>query len=557
MVFRFLDRPNIKAINWKEILCVSILISFTLCIFAPFEVYLAGKEGFFFSGYDIIGFSTLFFAFVTIAFLCIFLILAYFNKPLEKYVRAVCFGVIISLYLQGNYDLTDYGVWDGEDINWSDYIASKYIWLAVFAICIIAVIMIARRMEERKYNRLLKIVSVSLILIQTVTLITLLITNKGLDKKPEYAAIEEGECEFSADENLIVLILDSYDSMMLSEIIDHDENDHYSDILSDFVFYPDTVGAYSFTNLALPQIITGEKYYNDVTYGEYLDRAYDNSDTLKKLSESGWNIGLYTDSTFPQNSDVTEQIENCRLIKKTVTSHRRLAGYVYRIIGFRYLPQPLKKYCIYQEDLESEIGSNTGGYTLFGTTNTEFKRVYESSNVNRKGKEFRLIHIFGAHPPYYVISDETGIKEETTEVEVCRDNLELVDEFLDKLREIGAYDNSTIIICADHGVMQLRQAPLFLIKAREVKSHKMIVDNTPFSYDSLEGLLEKIIDGSDEKGIMEYINDQSDNDRIYLKYKHDSLQYNSYCGDIVEYTVSGPAYIESSLSTTGKVYTKP
>lgn len=472
----------------KAIFAVSLLIGFMFCVFAPLEVYLATKEGFFFSGIDILPFSVLLFVVVTAILIMLFTAIDYIRDQIGRYAVAFFFGLAIALYLQGNYDTTDYGVWDGASIDWDNFLASKYLWGIVFALCLFFSLLAVKRIEKNRLAKIMIAISFCLILVQAVTLTALLISHNGLKKEPEFVAIEDGEGEFSEGENLIVLILDSYDSMMLTEILGDDNKGYYEGILSDFVFYKDTAGAYSFTNLAVPHIITGKKYYNDMTYGEYLSDAYRNSELLNYLADNDWNIGLYTDSTFPKDGIMGGKVQNCKRIDRTVTSHRRLMEYMYRIIGFRYLPQPLKKYCVYNGDIESQIGSNAQGYTLFGSTNKTFKRVYGEASISGQGKVFKLIHIFGAHPPYYANADESETETEASELDVCKDNLELVKGFLDKLREIGAYDNSTIIICADHGVMQLRQSPLFLIKARN-ESHDLVVSDIPFSYDSLQELL--------------------------------------------------------------------
>lgn len=63
--------------------------------------------------------------------------------------------------------------------------------------------------------------------------------------------------------------------------------------------------------------------------------------------------------------------------------------------------------------------------------------------------------------------------------------------------------------------------------------------------------------GGDEKDIQDYMAEQSLGLREYLKYSHDTLNYDSYCADIEEYSISGPAYIEDNIVPTGKAYTKP
>ncbi len=542
--------------SYFNVLAISISFNFMICVFAPLEFYLSNKANLFFDGRDMFFVIPTFFTSTTM--MTIFL---YFFSKLDyrvfKIILGLVLGIMIALYFQGNYDKTDYGAWDGSAIDWNSFKTEGLLWGTFFVICIVLAIIFASKVDSEKFFYIIRLISICLILIQVVTIIMLLIDKKGLSKESEYVAIEDGECEFSSQENLIVLILDSYDSMMLSEIVDGENGQHYADMLRDFTFYPDTLGMYSYTNLAVPAIITGQNYYNDMTYGEYLKSAYRNSDILDSLRNYDWGIGIYSDASFPNSSDAIRDIENCKKIKRTVTSHRRLAGYMYRFVGFRYLPQPLKKYCqFYPGDMESKIGSNDGGYTLFGTMNKSFEKLIPIATADRTDKVFKLIHLYGAHPPYHINADNMEVEEATTEIDTCKGNLEMVNVFLNKLKDIGAYDNSTIIICADHGVMQLRQSPLFVIKYKK-ESHDFEISDIPFSYEEFPSILKSVIEGNDNNKTKRIIKDNSSKKRVYLEYSHDTLYYDSYCSDITEYELDGVAYDQTNLRETGEVFRRP
>lgn len=539
------------------ILALGISFGFMICVFAPLEFYLSNKENLFFDGKDLLYFVVPAFP-VVAALLSVFLIfVSKLNHRVSKTMIGLTFGMMIGLYIQGNYDRVDYGAWDGSVIDWNCFRTEGFLWGTFFVLCIVLAIIFTNKADEKKVYGIIRLISICLILIQLVTLVTLLINKKGLFKESEYVAVENGECEFSNQENLIVLILDSYDSMMLSEIIDGKNGQYYSDILKDFTFYPDTLGMYSYTNLAVPAIITGRNYYNDVTYGEYMENAYRDSDVLNSLRENGWNIGIYSDASFPNDDELVRDIENCRKIKRTVTSHRRLAEYMYRFVGFRYLPQPFKKYCqFYPGDMESKIGSNDEGYTLFGTMNKSFEKLIPAATADRSDKVFKLIHLYGAHPPYHINADNTESEEETSELDTCKGNLEMVNDFLKKLKDVGAYDNSTIIICADHGVMQLRQSPLFIVKYKG-ESHDLEISDTPFSYAEFSDVLKSVIKGYDADNTKGIIQENELKKRVYFEYSHDTLHYDSYCSDITEYELDGVAYIQENLHMTGQIYRRP
>ncbi len=546
--------PRVLKKNLDLSLTISLFAGFMMGLFAPMELYLSNKYSFFFSGRDILVFAVPVFCAIFIFGAVILQTISVISDVVYDYVVTIAFALLVFVYVQGNFDRTDYGVWDGSNIDWGNYVKEKYLWMTALLLILVGSVIIVHIFERTRINAIIKGVAVCIILVQIVTLGTLIITKGGIDKDPEYLAVEDGEDEFSDERNIIILVLDSYDGIALSQIIEEDEDGYYTDILSDFTFYPDTSGVYSYTNLAIPHIITGEKYYNDMPYGEYLKKAYSGSKLLSELQNSGWKIGIYSETMFPEEDDLPKIIDNCRLVKKTVTSHVRLAEYIYRFVAFRYLPQPLKRlFVFYPDDIESKIGDNEDGYILFGQTNDHFAEVMQNAKTVNSGKCFKLLHIFGAHPPYHLNADNTYSAEETTQLDVCKANLELVDSFLNKLRSIGAYDNSTIIICSDHGVLQKRQNPMFLIKYQEDEK-EFDISETAFSYDNLQNMLCELVNGENGSHIEELIKSLEGNDRIYLKYSHDTMNMHSYCQDIEEYCVNGPAYLDESLIPSGQVY---
>ena len=52
-----------------------------------------------------------------------------------------------------------------------------------------------------------------------------------------------------------------------------------------FTFYRDTLGCYNLTDYSIPTILTGEMYFGDKKYGEYIEKAYSNSKLFNRLSQ--------------------------------------------------------------------------------------------------------------------------------------------------------------------------------------------------------------------------------------------------------------------------------
>lgn len=56
-----------------------------------------------------------------------------------------------------------------------------------------------------------------------------------------------------------------------------EENPDYREIFEDFTYYPNTVGAYPFTMMAIPHILSGEWFENQESFWDYNVNAFKNA----------------------------------------------------------------------------------------------------------------------------------------------------------------------------------------------------------------------------------------------------------------------------------------
>ena len=114
---------------------------------------------------------------------------------------------------------------------------------------------------------------------------------------------------------------------------------------------------------------------------------------------------------------------------------------------------------------------------------------------NELNNSFRFFHMRGPHVPCYLSED---IKYEPTGKEVTptqqgRGSLKIVFEYIEQMKELGVYDDATIIITADHGRGDLLDSdktsgnpdrtsrPIFIVKKPNEKSETMRVSDAPVS----------------------------------------------------------------------------
>lgn len=540
--------------NIKNIIYIGLFFSFMASVFAPLELYLSNKEYFFFEGQELLKYILVLFICLLIGVIFFFYILKLFNYKIYLYLISIFWGCTVSLYIQGNFVLTDYGVMDGSEINWADFRVQGFISVMIFVIMIMISIIFSHKLSNDTWNKIMRVTSLCIVLIQIVTLVTLLFSKGGLKKSSEYVATNKGELQFSSDENIIILILDTFDSHAFYNIINGEDSEKYKGMLTDFVYYPDTLGNFPATDLALPFLITGTQYENQSTYGDYLEDAFENSPFLNRMNNENWDCGIYTTSLVPQG-DVAGTIYNFVKTKKTVSSHRRLVEYMYKLVGFRYLPQPLKKYCwFYPDDIKTNLEVAVGEDGLFDDSNRNFYERIPEMTASAPGKIFHMYHLEGTHPPFSIneemeyTNDDLGIETEGKGV------LKMVDAFLAKLKQENIYDKSSIFIMSDHGYQDLRQAPLLLVKGKG-DEHGLCIKEAPVSFYDLQDAYLRVMDGEIHGDKIINVPDDAKRKRVYHFNDWDKhLNLGSYCKDIIEYETTSNAWNIDELKENGVVF---
>lgn len=102
------------------------------------------------------------------------------------------------------------------------------------------------------------------------------------------------------------------------------------------------------------------------------------------------------------------------------------------------------------QDFE-DFRTNPDDCETFSYDNEVFYNAVKNSEMTKTDdKTFKFIHIWGAHVPFVFDKDMNRIEDGTyaQNVEAC---MTMTDAYLKKLKENGVYDNSVIIVMADHG----------------------------------------------------------------------------------------------------------
>lgn len=503
---------------------LALVSSFLLTIYAPLETYFTNKNEFWFDFFGIAG-AELIGALLVFGVLFGGLVLA--RKIHEKLYRffylagSIC---LLEVYVEGTFFVKGLPMLDGRRVDWSQYASRRIFTIIAFLVLTTAIGIALWRMTFPKLENILKIGFSLLGAMLLVTLLSLMLMNNGLERKERMVINKDGEYDYSTTQNLIVLIIDSVDGDMFDQVLA--KHPEYRDSLQDFTYYSNMLSTYTQTAYSVGYLMTGGEWYEDQKedYEEYINRGYASSPFLDKLEQQGFRIGMYIMEFLPQKCDRIFRFDNVRKCEPFHVDFLNYWKVMAKVVGFRYAPFELKRVC--NVDTKDFISSrkDTQNADFYYDNNEDFYRDLQTKEISTTSdKIFKLLHIEGAHVPFKHDKDVNVIKDGTFETSI-EATFTIVNTWVEKLKEAGVYDNSALIVMADHGLSLTddpkgRQHPVFFVKGMNEHAETLRTSEAPVSFEDLQTAFDRLLAGADGQSIFDWKEgDQRDRKCYYLSY---------------------------------------
>lgn len=530
---------------------LSIAVCFMLFLYAPLELLFTNQDEFWFDAYILTPLMLVPFGIGCVCAILLFFLLGKLNEGLYWLGLAVGFIGYIGLYVQGNFLASGLPPLDGEPINWDLYTGERVKSVIAWAIVAIVVITLFCKLKRKVFSRIVQVVSICMTLMLGVTLLTLAMTNQGFSKKPSMSVTTENMFAMSQDSNFVILLLDAVDAQVLEGMLETEPE--YQDIFTDFTFYDNVMAAYPYTQHSIPYILSGNWYENETSFKEYEREAYAQSPFLEAMESAGYHMGLYEADLLLDNGGMG-RFENILPNDRGVEDKWAFVRWQLLMTGFKYAPYDLKRFSFVNPKAFSTLKITPEGKTLFTPSNTElYDGILHQELAYTDQKCFRFIHVDGGHVPFIYNEKVEEIPEESGSYE---DNLKacltMTRAYLDKLKESGVYDNSVIIVMADHGYNWLdphgRQNPAFFVKGVN-ETHDFTVSDAPISFEDLQEAYQRLLNGADGGSIFDWKSGDQ-RERRFLFYEYLKEDY------MVEYMQPGQAHDTEAMYETGEIYVR-
>jgi len=432
------------------------LIVSIIFLFGPFNIYRGNLGEFTVSLMSILGFYLLpAFVFILIlAGIGVFL-----PKKLHQRYVALIFALGILIWLQGNILVWKYGLLDGQTFDWTKDQWRGWLDGALWILLPITACLF--------YRQIYKFAGVICIIILSCQLVHLIFVTLNAPETwdtrasfSEYGSAPKEIFNFSSKQNVILIILDAFQSDFFEDILD-DDADYYHETLEGFTFFRDTVGSFPTTYMSLPAILSGRTYRNRVPMPEFVKSVLNGRTIPNVLYRKGYEVDLIlTDGLFGDAGQYSNKYSLPVPYNVTKEAYTLLnAALTLDLVLFRVVPHYLKKY----------ISIDGLGFTqrLLGQKNYMKLRYFahkafmqdliENMSAERKKPVYKFIHLCTTHPPFVVDAncEYSGKLLPPTRKNIknqAKCGLNHIIEFLKKLKLKGIYASSFIIISADTGL---------------------------------------------------------------------------------------------------------
>lgn len=495
-----------------------ILAPFTFFLFGPIEMVIRNAIGLWFTWLDVL-------PIVLITFVVSFLILCLIGLMLPEKVRhyyiAFIWGLGFALYAQGNLMPVDYGVLEGLPVAWEEYtiwaIVNTAIWFVLLAAPMAAV-----HFRQEISQKAMVYVTCVLLLIQIGTGV-FMIAQPSPQRDVRLIVTDKYLYTVSENKNIVVLILDSFDSTRFMPAL-LDEEPELTELLDGFVFFDNTLGMFPKTRGALPHILTGRPFLNEMPFWDYLDMAWSEAKIYPMLKERNFSTFIHTDSLYISPQAI-RYVDNVHEVGWIMDDTMGMANSLFNFVGTRYFPHVLKApIWIYSLDFFNQHRISIDHGAGFTTDSSEFYNMLmqDGFNIIPNRNVFSVIHLMG--PRDSIDRNVQPVAQDSVPLlDSARGSLQIALDYLSHLKEMDIDDNTLLIVTADHGWGQLNQRPLLLVRDPAHRS-PFTISSVPISFKNLMPMLEAYVAG--EQTAVDYLLSAAlDNDiRVYFYYDHQEVR---------------------------------
>ena len=513
-------------------------LSFTLCFVAPAEIVSASAGSLVARLVDVL-------PVIVGMFLLVWILLAavacLFKKRAFAVVVAVVFSVAFSCYIQALFMNVGLPQADGGVVNWDDYttitVLSAAAWIALITVSVVAVIRYPRKAQMG-----FCLVALALVVVQGAGVASLFVGESGASNVAGRTMMvsEKGLLDVSAKSNVVEFVLDNYDTALLEQAVS--EEPEMFNGFEGFTWFKDSAGSMIPTRYGNVFLLTGVLPREDEPFSAFLANRYARSPYLGDIRKAGYDVGVYSDTLGEQYLSADEAIQHLYRYTSNIVPLDRdamdvpaTAASLLRCSLYRDLPWLVKPLAWFYTD---EVNRSMFGSDRAASDKTPYlmddgfllsRLRTEGLSTNDQDASYRYIHVIGAHDPFSLDrnGEEVGVGN-SNPLDQAIASMKIVETYINELKQLGVYDQTTVIVTTDHGSWWCQEgeidqpkSPIVLFKpAASVaggRDKPLAVSESPVSAGDILATVEEVIGAPNSASFGESLVDKVEDGSRYRK----------------------------------------
>ena len=456
-------KQQLLRLHYVQAIIVAVAFSTFFMLIAPLQTYLGNRGLFDFTPLELLSEIVPLTLVVFVVLLSVLLITELF---LGRFLLVVAVAILACGYLESGIFSIGLPPLNGE------LVAFKNPFRSLFDTCLLCVIFVPLVACYKWTKGIIHWVALAIFLLSSASLFDVRSDEAG----SPISGFSEGICprldvaeslRFSPYRNVILIILDSTPATIASQVVK--ENPEIQEHFPGFVAYNNNLAMHEMTIRGLPGLMTGKYLTPEMSANDYVLTMFGPDSLLIPYAEANDPIyfsgGLlsycYTNRRLGDFTKISES-----LTKSGSVLNRNSSAVPYislaEVVKFRVVPYMFKMRVLCD--------------AFYAATREMFKRDCSSEDFlfplvaskplqGEEGKTtLSILHTKGIHGP--ITRDRHGklLPSATQEVAAHYEYgvylMRKVGELMDELRKKGVYDNSLIVVAADHGLIVLRKGGL-------------------------------------------------------------------------------------------------
>ena len=440
LVSLLMDEPHPKRF-FKSFVSVFALL-FTMLVYIPSETFFNNFKDFDFCYVD---FAPYFFIVALVISILAALVMCEITEKLYHVFCCVFCGLLLGVYCQCTFMNKDLSAVIGEKMDWAALktrsIINAFIWIGLMILPFVIRFVCKHIKALGSTVRENSVVFVSGFIgaMQLLSIVIMMFTTQAsLYHSSKYMLTAQEQFVVSKNKNVITFIIDMADQKFFEKALD--ENPEKFECLKDFTCYTNTCMVYDSTALSIPQMLSGTTKLPEDNLDKWLSETW-SEDPCKsfysRLHENNYKVNVF--GNFAHSYDVfKDSFDNVDVVEPSDIKVNRydLLSDVDQMSLYRWMPLGLKKHFEPDQSIGNRAVMINDQCIM---DNKEYLSKLDLKTSDDDKNYFIVEHLNGTHMIEKHIADETN------------DCLDILNKYIAQLKTLGVYDDSVIIITADHG----------------------------------------------------------------------------------------------------------